>query len=153
MRRPASAGRLLLWATMRIEGKTLAGIALGIAAALALFLAYEGTRHFPAGELDRKPYPMRRIDLGFPPGEKGIEYYGKLRMNVYIDSRGRVERVEVLDSRVPARLRDIAVNAFTRMAWEPGRKWGIRVKSVKEVEIDFEPPPGARERPVTQPDL
>jgi hypothetical protein len=60
--------------------------------------------------------------------------------------------VEVLDSRVPQRLRDIAVSAFSQARWEPGRKWGLRVKSVKEVEVDVEPPAGALGQPLRAPD-
>ncbi len=140
---------------MGIEKQAFTRIALGIAAAIGLSLvalAYEFTRYLPASELDAKPYPMRRIDLDFPASKDGIEYYGKVRMNVFIDSHGEVDRVEVLDSRVPQRLRDIAVNAFSQARWEPGRKWGLRVKSVKEVEIDVEPPAGALGQPLRPPE-
>jgi hypothetical protein len=140
---------------MGIERQAFTRIALGIAAAIGLSLvalAYELTRYLPASELDAKPYPMRRIDLDFPASKDGIEYYGKVRMNVFIDSHGGVDRVEVLDSRVPQRLRDIAVNAFSQARWEPGRKWGLRVKSVKEVEVDVEPPAGALGQPLRPPD-
>ncbi|HEX7606904.1 MAG TPA: energy transducer TonB [Usitatibacter sp.] len=140
---------------MTIEKRAFARIAAGIAAAIVLSLvalAYEFTRYLPASELDAKPYPMRRIDLDFPASKDGIEYYGKVRLNVFIDSHGGVDRVEVLESRVPQRLRDIAVNAFSQARWEPGRKWGLRVKSVKEVEIDVEPPAGALGQPLRPPD-
>jgi hypothetical protein len=136
---------------MRIGKKTLVGIAQAVAVAAGLslaFLAYESTRYFHASELDRRPYPLRRIDLDFPAVPGGIEYYGKLRMNVYIDSQGGVDRVEVVDSKIPARLRDIAVNAFSQVRWEPARKWGFRVKTVKAVEIDVEAPGGALDRPL-----
>ena len=125
---------------------------LAIALSLALF-AIQHARYFPASELDKKPYPMRRVDLDFPPVKDGIEYYGKLRIDVYINSTGGVDRVEVVDAKVPARLRDIAVNAFSQTRWEPGRKWGMRVKSLDVVEVEFEPPAGARGQALTQPDL
>jgi hypothetical protein len=130
---------------MRIGKEAFARIALGIAAVLGVglaFLAYESTRYFRASELDMKPYPMRRIDIDFPPSTDGIEYFGKLRLDVYIDSQGGVDRVEVVDSKIPARLRDIAVKAFLQARWEPARKWGFRVKSVKVVEIEVAAPGG-----------
>ena len=141
--------------TMRTEKPVRARVAPFIVAAATLslvFLAYEYTRYFPASELDRKPYPMRRVDLDPPQARNGVEYYGKLRLDLFIDARGAVDRVEVVGAEVPERLRDNAVKAFSQTRWEPGRKWGIRVKSVKRVEIDFEPPPGVRDRGLRPPD-
>lgn len=141
--------------TMGIARPLLGRIALGIAAGAGVclvFLAHEYTRYFPASELDRKPYPMRRVDLDPPQVQNGVEYYGKLRLDVFIDARGAVDRVEVIGAEVPGRLRDDAVKAFSQSRWEPGRKWGVRVKSVKRVEIDFEPPPGVRDRGLRPPD-
>ena len=138
----------------RIENRALAAIALCIVVAVALgaVLWRESARYFPASELDAKPYPTRRIDLDFPPQKDGIEYYGKLKLKVFIDAQGGVDRVEVVDASVPTRFLDVAVKAFSEARWEPGRRWGRRVKSVKAVEIDYDPPVPGLDRPVTQPD-
>ena len=138
----------------RIENRALAAIALCIVVAVALgaVLWRESARYFPASELDAKPFPMRRVDLDFPPARNGIEYYGKLRLDVFINAQGGVDRVDVLVASVPAAFSDAAVKAFSEARWEPGRRWGRRVKSVKAVEIDYDPPVPGLDRPVTQPD-
>ena len=126
------------------------GLAATVAVALAV-LAAARTHYFAASSLDVKPYPLRRVDLELPQEKNGIEYYGKLRLKVYINADGGVDRVEATQSTVPAKFRDDAVKAFSQVRWEPGRIWGIRVKSLKRVEIDFEPPVRGLDRSFTQP--
>jgi TonB family protein len=133
---------------------TLSRIAMGLAIAIALALALLAgayTRYFAASWLSVKPYPLRRVDLELPQAKNGIEYYGTVRLEVYINADGGVDRVDAAASTVPAEFRDDAVKAFSQARWEPGRIWGIRVKSVKRVEIDFEPPVRSLDRALTQP--
>jgi Gram-negative bacterial TonB protein C-terminal len=133
---------------------TLSRIGMGIAVAVGLalvVLAVAHTHYFAASWLGLKPFPLRRIDLELPQTKNGIEYFGKVRLDVYINADGGVDRVDAAESTVPAKFRDDAVKAFSQARWEPGRIWGIRVKSVKRVEIDFEPPVRGLDRSFTQP--
>lgn len=139
---------------MPIGRRARIAIASGVAAAAVCMAAVWAMQHhyFSAQSLDAKPYPMRRIDLDFPPVQRGIEYYGRLRLDVFINAQGGVDRVEVLEARVPPAFLDAAVKAFSMARWEPGRKWWLRVGSVKGVEIDFEPPIRSLDAPLSQPD-
>jgi len=128
--------------------RTLAIAALLAAAAFGFWFFLDPT-YYPVAEVDRKPYPMRQVDLGFPSPEKGIEYYGKLRIDVYIGRDGATDRVEVLGSNVPARFPAAAVRALEQASWEPARMGWRRVKSVKRYELDFEPPVRSLDRPLT----
>jgi TonB family protein len=103
------------------------------------------SRYFPANELDHVAAPLRAVDLSFP--EKGPEIYGKLRMNVFIDHRGVVDRVEVLESTVPPSFRNYAVDTFTATRFEPAQRGGRAVKSVKKVEVVFAPSREEKLRP------
>jgi len=58
--------------------------------------------------------------------------------------------VEIGESTVPPETREAAIRAFSQARWEPGRKWGIRVKSVKRVEVDLTPPPNLQAPPTRQ---
>jgi TonB family protein len=127
---------------------------MGFAAAAGLaliLLAGASTHYFAATWLSVKPYPLRRVDLELPQTKNGVEYYGTVRLRVYINADGEVDRVDATESTVPASFRDDAVKAFSAARWEPGRIWGIRVNSVKRVEIDFEPPVRSLDRTFTQP--
>jgi len=97
-------------------------------------------RYFPANEVDRKAFPLRRIDLDFPETREGVDYFGTLRLDVLINERGGVDRVEVIEATVPPAFRDMAVRAFATARFEPAVKDGRKVKSVKRVEVRFAPP-------------
>src|SRR3954465_6167719 len=91
----------------------LAGAAvIALAAAAAAWWLHVPSRYFPANEVDHVAAPLHAIDLSFP--ETGPEIPGKLRMNVFIDHKGVVDRVEVLDSTVPPSFRNYAIEVFTR---------------------------------------
>jgi hypothetical protein len=120
-----------------------------LSAALATFAVaawlFLHSRHFAASEVDSKAVAARAVDLAPPMGPNGVEYYGKLRLDIYIAADGTVERIDTAGSTVPESLRKEAVRAFSSVGWEPARKWGFRVASVKRVEVDFEPPVGGLE--------
>jgi TonB family protein len=97
-------------------------------------------RYFPENEVDRKAYPLRRIDLPYPDDREGVDYYGTLRMELRIDEHGRVDRVDVVKSTLPERYRDACVKAFATARFEPALRKGRKVKSVKRVEVRFAPP-------------
>jgi hypothetical protein len=122
--------------------------ALGIAALLALAaFGFAKMHFFESAGLNPRPYPLHGVTFAPPKSKNGIDYFGKLRLDIYIDDTGKVDHVEMLDSTVPIELRDEAVRAFSEVAWEPGRKWGLRVKSVKRIELDLAPPPGLEASP------
>jgi hypothetical protein len=101
------------------------------------------THYFDSRGLDPHPFPLRAVELPAPKDKNGVEYFGRILLDVYIDADGVVDHVDARESTVPQAMRDEAVRAFSEVRWEPGRKWGIRVKSVKRIEVDLAPPPGA----------
>lgn len=119
--------------------------------ALLLATACEDGPYFPAAELEAKPYPLAQIDPGYPETGGGAQYYGRLKMNVYISASGKVDRIEVVEAGVPPAFLDAAVRAFSASRWEPGVKAGRKVRSLKVVEVRFEPPGGV-ERPPMRPE-
>ena len=125
--------------------KSRAWVGLGIPAALfALAAAYAWLwapwRYFTAKEVHHAAAPMHDVGLHFPPAPEGVDYYGILRLDLYIDARGHVDRVEVVSSTVPAAFRDDAVRAFEATPFDPAVRFGMPVKSVKRIEVRYEPP-------------
>jgi hypothetical protein len=134
---------------MRIgPSRRIAWIFAVVAAAAVLFFAFMRLHYFKAADLDARPYPMRGIDLEPPAARQGVEYYGKLRLDVYIGADGVVDHIDAGKSTVPLRFREQAAKAFAQTRWEPGRKWGMAVKSLKVVEVDFEPPVRSLDEPL-----
>ncbi|HXS51867.1 MAG TPA: TonB family protein [Usitatibacter sp.] len=119
----------------------VAALALAAIAAGAIgWIDRVPARYFPENEVDRKAYPLRRIDLPYPDDRQGVDYYGTLRMELRINERGDVDRVQVLGSTLPPRYRDACVKAFATARFEPALREGRKVKSVKRVEVRFAPP-------------
>ena len=100
------------------------------------------SRYFTAAEVEHVAAPVRRLELQYPAGREGIDYYGTLRMDVLIDEKGHVDRVDVIQSTVPQGFRDHAVQVFSTAVFEPAQRDGRAVKSVKKVEVQFAPPIG-----------
>lgn len=117
----------------------VAGVLLAVAIAAYAWL-WTPWRYFPASELARPAAPTRDLRLQFPPGREGVDYYGTLRFDVYIDERGRVDRIDVLESTVPESFRAAALARFRMTPFEPAVRYGRAVKSVKRVEVSFVPP-------------
>lgn len=126
--------------------------ALAFAAAAALAAGiFLRTHHFTSGEVDTRAIPSRAVDLPPPVRQNGVEYYGKLRLDIFIAADGAVERIDTAGSTVPEAFRREAVRAFSSVGWEPAHKWGIKVPSVKRVEVDFEPAVRGLENPNVSP--
>jgi len=139
--RPAD-GRALFFAGMNRTRRVVAAaiVALAAVAIAAWVLARLPSRYYTASELDHVATPLADVGLTFPKGREGIDYFGTLRMDVYIDEAGRVDRVQVLESTVPREFQESAVAAFTRARFEPARRKGRAVKSIKKVEVRFAAP-------------
>ena len=121
---------------------------LGLAGVLVLALLgayaylWAPWRYFPGAALDHVAAPSRDVGLVYPSGREGIDYYGTLRMDLYIGADGTVDRVEVLESTVPESFRASAIQAFRAARYEPAVRYGRIVKSIKRVEVRFAPQVG-----------
>ena len=126
----------------RIVLPILAAVVLAAVAAYA----WLATHRFAERDLDRRPYPLHAVWFDEPRTPEGLEAYGKLRLEIDIGADGRVERVEeVGQSTLPGAFRESARKAFADVGWEPGRKCGLKVHSLKVVEVNYAPPPGLGE--------
>ena len=124
--------------------RALAAVAALAVAALAAF-AFLRLHVFEERHLEARAFPLRGLDLQAPESSGGVEYYGKLRMDVLIGADGIVESIEMKPSTLPLAYQESAAGVFRAARWEPGRKWGLAVRSVKHVEVDFKPPSRALE--------
>jgi outer membrane biosynthesis protein TonB len=131
--------------------RILAGMAAGALLA-ATAVAAMRLHHFAEAQLDHRPYPLRAIEVEPPAARNGIEYYGKLRLEVRVAADGTVDGVDVLEgTTLPAAFQEAASGAFRAAQWEPGRKWGLAVGARKLVEVNFAPPSRAIEGSVSSP--
>jgi protein TonB len=119
----------------------LALAALAAAAVATLWVRFH-YHYYTAAEVDRGAFPLKAIVLPYPPASNGVERYGKVELEVYIDEQGRVDRVELLDSTVPPAYQEVALREFRDARFGPALRGGRPVKSVKKIEVQFTPPVG-----------
>jgi hypothetical protein len=113
---------------------------------LALGACGDDGPYYRPQELDHPPHPLEHVSVKYEPIPGRAEYYGKVRLEIYLSSRGKVDRIDVPLANVPPAYRDAAVKAFTEVGWEPGIKGGRKVKSMLPIEVEYEPPPSAEGR-------
>lgn len=131
--------------------KVLGAILMAMGLAGAGWMMVEELRYLEPVELDRKPYPLRRVDLDPIEARNGVEYFGKVKLRIYIRKGGSVDHVDVVNSMLPPEATGKAVKAFADTQWEPGMKGGRSRRSVNVVEVDFEPPTPGIKRPLSSP--
>lgn len=93
--------------------------------------------YFPRRELTLPPVLQDEPALRPPPGSSPARG-ARVRLRVLIAADGAVDRVEVLDSGVPAAVSDAAVAAFAGLRFRPGEIEGVAVRSEARFEIDFD---------------
>jgi TonB family protein len=119
----------------------VAGAALAaVLAALAAAWLYWHFHYFAASEVDRPAFPLQAIDLPYPKGAGGVDYYGSLKLELYIDAQGEVTRVALIDTSVPRPYEEVALRHFRAARFGPALKWGRPVRSRKKIEVRFTPP-------------
>ncbi len=131
--------------------KVLGAMLMALGLAGAGWMTIEELRYLEPAELDRKPYPMRRVDLDPIEARNGVEYFGKVKLRIYIQKGGSVDHVDVVNSTLPPDATQKAVKAFTDTQWEPGMKSGRSRRSVNVVEVNFEAPTPGIDRPLSSP--
>jgi hypothetical protein len=104
------------------------------------WLAKEELRYLEPGELERAPFPERRIDVPAIAERGGATFFGKVKLRVYIRKGGDVDHVEVESTTVPRDVAEAAARRFAAVRWEPGTRNGRKRRSVYIVELDFQPP-------------
>jgi len=83
------------------------------------------------------PKPIAPILLPFPAGFQERARYTVV-LNLYIEADGRVGRVEFVGVPLPELLERTARNAFEHARFTPGQVKGRTVKSLIQVEVDFD---------------
>lgn len=117
----------------------MAPIAVALAAVAAAWL-YWHFHYFTASEVDRPAFPLKPIDLPYPKARGGVDYYGSLQLELYIDAQGNVVRVALGGVAVPQAYEEVALDSFRLARFGPALKWGHPVRSRKKIEVRFTPP-------------
>jgi TonB family protein len=98
-------------------------------------------RYYRTRELDVRPGIMTRVQPEYPESAARRFLAGSVRIELYIDEAGRVERVQTLHAEPPGYFEASTQSAFLAARFTPGMKDGRPVKVKLRLEVKFGDPP------------
>jgi hypothetical protein len=119
-----------------------AAIAVAVTAAAigGGWLLKEELRYLEPAEIERAPFPERRIDVPSIAERNGATYFGKVKLRIYIPKSGEVDHIDVATTTVPRDIAEESARRFAAVRWEPGTRNGRKRRSVYIIELEFAPP-------------
>jgi periplasmic protein TonB len=101
--------------------------------------AGDGSVHyFKTSELDRRPFPLTRIEV--PPPESADAVAGSVMIRLRISERGRVEDAKIVMGTGIAEFEAIALREFSQAQFHPGYRGNLPVRSEMLIEVTLKPP-------------
>jgi len=97
--------------------------------------------YFKASELDRRPFPLERIEI--PPPESPAALTASVLLRLRISESGQVDEASIVMSTGMAEFETAALNTFTQARFHPGYRANLPVRSEMLIEVTLEPPPAA----------
>ena len=103
-------------------------------------------RYFTSRELDSPAVAREKAPLVYPEDPFMWKLRGKVRLRVFINERGTVDRALVVRAEPPGDFEDAALAAVLRLVYDPAIKDGRPVRSQKLIEVTFDPSADERAR-------
>ncbi len=94
--------------------------------------------YFRTSELDRRPFPLARIEVP-PPASTNIES-GAVIIRLQISERGRVEDAKIVVGTGIAEFEAAALREFSQARFHPGYRGNVAVRSEMLIEVTLHPP-------------
>lgn len=88
-------------------------------------------------ELTERPAPLERIEPRFP---EWAPETGRLKLRLYINERGLVDAVDIIEAEPAGVFEQAAAEAFAAARFRPGYKDAVPVKSQIALEVRFGEP-------------
>lgn len=97
-----------------------------------------GTYYFKSSELDRRPFPLSRIEV--PEPESATAESGAVMIRLRISERGRVEDARIVFGTGITEFEASALHEFSNAKFQPGYRGNIAVPSEMLIEVTLRPP-------------
>lgn len=103
-------------------------------------------KYYEVRELDTIPMPLAKIEPIFPTAALADGATGVVQLEMFVDEKGQVESLRVVDSTAPGIFDQAAIDAFARQKFQPGIKDNAPVKTHLKLVVNFgeHPRNGAR---------
>lgn len=101
--------------------------------------AGDGAVHyFKTSELDRRPFPLARIEVPTPESTEAAA--GSVMIRLRISERGRVEDAKIVMSTGIVEFEAAALREFSQAQFYPGYRSNLPVRSEMLIEVTLRPP-------------
>jgi len=94
--------------------------------------------YFKTSELDRRPFPLSRIEI--PSPESTATEAGSVMIRLRISESGRVEDAKIVMGTGFAEFEAAALREFSRAKFHPGYRGNLPVRSEMLIEVTLRPP-------------
>lgn len=95
--------------------------------------------YYASSEVDTRAEPLNEIDLVYPLVPLQQRLAGIVRLNIFVNERGGIDKIEVVDSEPSGIFEEAALQAVTALKFSPAIKDGIAVKNRKTIAVNFDP--------------
>jgi len=103
-----------------------------------------GAYYFKTSELDRRPFPLVRIEVPAPESDPTLS--GAVMIRLRISESGRIDDVRIMMSTGVREFEEAALREFTRARFHPGYRANVAVRSEMLIEVTLRPDPGRIEQ-------
>ena len=90
-------------------------------------------------ELSVLAEPLEFVKLAYPDEFAGSTIIAKVRVRLFVDERGTVQKIELVESGPHPAFDAAAIRQWQEVRFKPGIRNGIAVKSQKLLELEFLP--------------
>lgn len=95
--------------------------------------------YFKASELDRRPFPLERVEI--PAPESAPALTGSVLLRLRISESGQVDDASIVMSTGIAEFEAVALRIFKDTGFHPGYRANLPVRSEMLIEVTLQPPP------------
>lgn len=98
-----------------------------------------GDYYFKASELDRRPFPLTRIEVPAPESDPALA--GAVMIRLRISESGRIDDARIMMGTGAREFEEAALREFTRARFHPGYRANVPVRSEMLIEVTLRPDP------------
>jgi protein TonB len=98
-----------------------------------------GVYYFKASELDRRPFPLTRIEVPAPESDPALA--GAVMIRLRISESGRIDDARIMMSTGAREFEEAALREFTHARFHPGYRANVPVRSEMLIEVTLRPDP------------
>lgn len=98
-----------------------------------------GAYYFKTSELDRRPFPLTRIEVPAPESDPTLA--GAVMIRLRISESGRIDDARIMMSTGVREFEEAALREFMRARFHPGYRANLPVRSEMLIEVTLRPDP------------